>query len=564
MADLYSSLNVSPKKKRALSPEDETVITPKRVRAAPPTPPPTKHKGTYSKPPALPSHLSRLLSFHSAIQQSLSHALATCAVSPSESGIVRNVLNNISITTYSGFSSKFEPDDLKRLCWLWEWDGKTFPSAQHASPPDDEENPFLDSKPSSNDWTRGSMGLVVTPTSHFSKSVGKRVPVYGIGIEVQMDIDKDMPGGMAAVARWTADSEKRWIQFKSKLESWVKHFSDTSPLPYIPLADLPELKAPHKASALTRVLATASPKGMAALSGMVPAEPSSPSRSPRKKLRSDDNSAVPSPTKARLSQTNIIAFPKTPTTQRILPKEENGLLTPKTPARTRDDSDVSVSGVSTPVHQRGPEAETAPKTPSTSRRQALYERIRHKSLTSTPSKPKSSEVPGSKLTREQIQKLGQDEIRRRCLLGRLGGVAESIWMQTTRKRKALPYSEVAAKIIKSSPVPMSISEAAESIKLLTTLCPFFLRTLDIKGEDWLEMPQMNSSQSETAAAETSRNLMLPAPPHSPKGLSIPVKLPDPSSPAEESLLKSPRRVKREAGGLREVREIIRRELEIHD
>jgi hypothetical protein len=34
--------------------------------------------------------------------------------------------------------------------------------------------------------------------------------------------------------------------------------------------------------------------------------------------------------------------------------------------------------------------------------------------------------------------------------------------------------------------------------------------------------------------------------------------------AEEVLTRSPRRVKREAGGLREVREIIRRELEIQD
>jgi hypothetical protein len=34
--------------------------------------------------------------------------------------------------------------------------------------------------------------------------------------------------------------------------------------------------------------------------------------------------------------------------------------------------------------------------------------------------------------------------------------------------------------------------------------------------------------------------------------------------AEELVTRSPRRVKREAGGLREVREIIRRELELQD
>lgn len=86
------------------------------------------------------------------------------------------------------------------------------------------------------------------------------------------------------------------------------------------------------------------------------------------------------------------------------------------------------SAPSTPVHQRGSDAATAPQTPSTSRRQALYERIRQRSLTASPTKAPSSEIAGGKLTRDQMQKLGQEEMRRRCLLGRLGGVAESVWM----------------------------------------------------------------------------------------------------------------------------------------
>lgn len=105
-----------------------------------------------------------------------------------------------------------------------------------------------------------------------------------------------------------------------------------------------------------------------------------------------------------------------------------GLLTPQTPARKRLQSEGSDALPTTPVHQRGPDAQTAPSTPSTSRRQALYDRVRLKSLTSTPVKAKSAQVVGGKLTRDQIQKLGQEEIRRRCLLGRLGGVAESTWM----------------------------------------------------------------------------------------------------------------------------------------
>jgi hypothetical protein len=193
-----------------------------------PTPPPTKARGSgNSTPSSLPTNLSRLQSIQNALQHALSHALATCAVSPcSDTGIVRNVLNHLSLNTYTGLTTQFHVDDLLRLCWLWEWDGITLPNnAENANPDsDDDENPFLEPKTSSQpkDWTRGSMGLILSPTSHFLKSEGKRVPAYGIGIEVEMDLDKDMGGGMAAVARWTASSETRRKQFRQKLGRWTE------------------------------------------------------------------------------------------------------------------------------------------------------------------------------------------------------------------------------------------------------------------------------------------------------------------------------------------------------
>lgn len=141
-------------------------------------------------------------------------------------------------------------------------------------------------------------------------------------------------------------------------------------------------------------------------------------------------SAAPSASKSS------IAFPQTPSRHKRADLLV-GLLTPKTPARHRCDSDASDSLPMTPVHQRGANAETAPSTPSTSRRQALYDRIRQKSITATPTKAKSSEVAGGKLSKEQIQKMGQEEIRRRCLLGRLGGVAESAWMSVESTRSFL-------------------------------------------------------------------------------------------------------------------------------
>lgn len=66
------------------------------------------------------------------------------------------------------------------------------------------------------------MGIVISPTTHYSKMDRRRVPAYGIGIEVEMDLDKDMGGGMAAVARWTAIADRRRAEFRTKVEHWVK------------------------------------------------------------------------------------------------------------------------------------------------------------------------------------------------------------------------------------------------------------------------------------------------------------------------------------------------------
>ncbi|KIJ70231.1 hypothetical protein HYDPIDRAFT_77354 [Hydnomerulius pinastri MD-312] len=604
MSDIYASLGVSPRKKRArVSSDDESTLTPKKLRIAPPTPPKSAQKSTKLTSFALPPHLSRLNTIQTALQHALSHALATCAVSPSsDTGIVRNVLNHMSIVTYAGLTTKFDTDALRRLCWIWEWDGRAVPDVKGKARAAEDENPFLDSPVATppKEWTRGSMGLVISPTTHYSKSAGKRVPVYGLGIEVEMDIDKGMGGGMAAVARWTADADKRRAEFRSKLESWVKLHPNTTPVPDVPLADLPELpNNTVKASSLTRVLASASPKGAAILANMVPSSPTSPTKSPLKSPVKRSSAArefaVPfpvskTPSKEASPSKSAVLFPQTPSSRHKRADPLAGLLTPQTPARKRLEIEGSDSLPTTPVHQRGANAETAPPTPSTSRRQALYDRVRLKSLTSTPVKAKSSEVAGGKLTKDQIQKMGQEEIRRRCLLGRLGGVAESTWMlfscpvgststPTTRKRKALPASEVASAIIKSSPVPMSTSEASESLKLLTTLCPFFLKRLDIGGEEWLEMPPTVSSSD---SAESPSKQGAPSSPTKPSGSKLVpppspgarlfggglVPPPSPGSKrldsAEEVLTRSPRRVKREAGGLREVREIIRRELELQD
>ena len=130
----------------------------------------------------------------------------------------------MSLTTYAGFGTSFDIDDLKRLCWIWEWDGKSIAGTQAKVNSEEDDNPFLESStsnPAPAEWTRGSMGLVLSSATHYSRVDRKRVPAYGIGIEVEMDIDKDMGGGMAAVARWTATAEQRRSEFRTKLERWI-------------------------------------------------------------------------------------------------------------------------------------------------------------------------------------------------------------------------------------------------------------------------------------------------------------------------------------------------------
>ncbi|KAF8631198.1 hypothetical protein AX15_002530 [Amanita polypyramis BW_CC] len=567
MSDIYSALQVSPRKKRRLPEVDGgLVLTPKKLRVAPPTPPATKtgRRNKNAIHHQLPAHLSRLVTIQISLQHALSHALATCAVSPSqETGVVRNVLNHLSLATYTGLTVQINLDDLRRLCWLWEWDGRsTTENTSKLVNSDEDDNPFLDSPVASTDtdWVRGAMGFVISPAMHYSKSDRKRVPAFGIGIEVEMDIDKDMKGGMAAVARWTAAADKRRHDFRQKLERWVELHSGETAVPVIPLANLPSLPTANKMSSLTRTLVSGSPTAPP-LHYSLPCPPSSSSkmavRSSKKHTANEFTLLPVTPSRKGIAVSSI-KFPQTPSRRNIAKIP----LTPHTPSSCPEQPRPS-----TPVHQLGKDAFTAPQTPTTSRRQALYERIRQRSLSISPTKART--LPGENqgnMSRDQLLKFNQEETRRRCLLGRLNGVAESVWMLFStpagtsssfstplRRRRALPASEATAAIIKSSPVPISVADADDSIALLIKLCPFFLRRLQIEGEDWLEMPA-NSLSAKSSDSSPTKKLTAPSSPGAARG----------NDGVEELVRRSPRSVKKEMGGLREVREIIRREIEMQD
>lgn len=83
--------------------------------------------------------------------------------------------------------------------------------------------------------------------------------------------------------------------------------------------------------------------------------------------------------------------------------------------------------------------------------------------------------------------------------------------------------------------------------MLAKLCPYFIRSLSIDREEWFEMPAPSVEKDEEKQA--------PASPSARKGKGRDM------TSAEEVLTRSPKRVKKEGGGLREVRERIRRELD---
>ena len=207
-------------------------------------------------------------------------------------------------------------------------------------------------------------------------------------------------------------------------------------IPAIPLADLPALPTPLKVSSLTLKFASASPKGLGPKSIFIlPASPnSSPEKYPVKIGASIP--AVPFPTLSSVTSStkkSSTLFPQTPRHKHI--ETPATPITPQTPSnRLSSDLNSSTEGPpETPKKQTGSSAETAPANPSTSKRQALYERIRQKSLTASPTKSTRSPcVSNSNLTRDQMLKLSQEATRKRCILGRLDRVAESVWMSVSK------------------------------------------------------------------------------------------------------------------------------------
>jgi len=268
---------------------------------------------------------------------------------------------------------------------------------------------------------------------------------------------------------------------KSKIVG-VTPLDPDSSIPVIPFADLPALHNPVKVSPVTKLVYSLPKKP--SRTGSLP----SATLSPVKATSSDKDD--PSPLK-KDAEGFMIPFPVAPGSQPVTPSGDHkpstflprsgGIRTPsfgraaaakvvaETTPSSREEMIASRGGrvtptlslkkpidliLKTPTHQRGNNSEptsvsganskttpntgtTEPETPTSARRRALYERIRTKSESEGSDKKlvavtASVRKPGSDATKFRSASVTKlitlEELRRRCILGSLGSVAEAVWM----------------------------------------------------------------------------------------------------------------------------------------
>ncbi|CAE6397745.1 unnamed protein product [Rhizoctonia solani] len=599
----------------------------------------------------LPAHLSRMIATHTAIESTLSLSLATSSRAPSQlTGHLPAITNTVAIES-AGLRVRCGVEELRRLCWLWEWDGCTLPQSvnedrkvadRSVGPLVDssEDNPFLDSNtprkpapapaPPPKDWIRGGMGLIVTPTTQLQRAEGRRVPAYGVGIKVEVTTDESVGVALSAVAKWTADSHLRRKELTDKLHQWVKLHEVSQvtpkangktkrlrslspvPIPHIPFADLPPLssisitstpstqrilQSPSKGIFSTPSRGTISTPTFARRQGGF-ATPSSSGRAIFATPSHRKGGIFATPTSVHRSGAGTPSTgkgifdavpPMTPTTRAA------GVPLPPTPATTPSlySSSASESGDSRPctpctnrVLFKAVQNDLDPQTPRkdkdatqsvpmTPRQAALAERLRQRSF-ATPGKTTIMTLGyDAETDTVRTAEATPAELRRRCLLARLPDAAETLLAMFT-SRRIIPLREATRSIVSASRV--TTQEAEDEIRMLAEMCPKFLRIRVVERDEWVERGtgvatgkaanpggSKSSAQSVSSPARkdvSSPSTKVPSTPArtGPRGTGAKLAATSPSGGSPTSA--TPRKAKQvETFSLREIRELVRRELE---
>ncbi|WVQ66482.1 uncharacterized protein L199_004663 [Kwoniella botswanensis] len=534
-----------------------------------PVPSSSKHSTSTD---SLPPHLQTLLNLHHSFNLALSLYIATHPPilpphPPSATSVsLPNLTNFLAIreTVERTSGRRFGLQELSRLAWVWTWDGKSLPDEKAISEKnkramideDDDDNPFLvhttpKAKTTAADVGAGQvsgLSYLITPTRTLDPQTGRRVYTHGLGIDLELRKgetrqvlhggaeggigNKGQGGGMGAVGRWNTNGDVRHEVFRERLEKWVELNGGYEP--------------PEKS-----ILPT----------------PTTSENSTRSSIPPIPVLPLPHlPSSTLLPSANLFSSFSSPTTT----------LTPQKAHPIPSTDSPKTAGLSDPFELTDEKDDKKGKVvrPGSvdERRQAMMDRIKARSGNSkNPLSTLGSSAGGMKRTNLLSAAGQQEELKRRSTLSRLEGIAEGVWMMFSApspgpstlpsaprgRRKAIPMTEVADVIVKSSKTPISTAEATSSLQLLTGLCPFFLTIKQIGKQDWLEMPSTlaappSPGSSSTIAQPPSVNggRLAPPSPSTPGRASTSVELAGPASPG---------RVRR-VGGLREVRERIRREL----
>ncbi|KAL1413194.1 hypothetical protein Q8F55_000945 [Vanrija albida] len=492
---------------------DDLVLaeSPARTPKAPPTP--------------IPPHLQALLSLHHGFNVALSLHIATHPpILPPHSSTTTQ-LQLLNLTNYAAIKDtvertsgrRFGTQELARLAWLWAWDGESLPAESSSKMSD---NPFIDAAPVTQ---VAGLSYLITPTRTIDPQTGRRIQSHGIGIELELQPgetrqllmngaegglgNKGQGGGVRVIGRWNAGGELREEAVRKRLERWVELHGGYTPT---------EEQNDQLATPTTRDSgrSTIPPIPLLPLPKLAPA----------------------------VSAGNLFNLASS------APDSAPGLTTlPR-----------STAGLSDPFEMKPAPKKPAAKGSLDERRQAMLERIKARSSNNKGPTLAAAIKSGAAVIHHRTPAEKQEELKRRSTLSRLEGVAEGVWMMfsgpppgpssitsTPRsRRKAILMSEMSEMIVKSSKTPISEAEAQTSLLMLCDLCPFFLISKTVAKREWLEMPMQVAPYVSASPSADPVAALLASPTGSPRSLVGPA---------------SPGRV-RKSGGLREVRERIRREL----
>lgn len=134
---------------------------------------------------------------------------------------IKNVLHQLSVPGLS-------VETLRRLVYILEWESEPLKPAgtSQLAPSALDDDPFggvpmTPTKPRKLPglWTRGGdSGIVISATSRLDHATGRRLPVYGIGIQMVTGTGKSKD----FVLRWLDESEERKKDMEQKLRAWAE------------------------------------------------------------------------------------------------------------------------------------------------------------------------------------------------------------------------------------------------------------------------------------------------------------------------------------------------------